>query len=190
MSVLAVSLIRRDGGTQSRAELRSETVAEYGQAYLDGVTMPPVVVFFDGTAYWLADGFHRTAGAYTVGVLDIPADVRQGTRRDAILFSVGANDAHGLRRTNADKRRAVMTLLADEEWAMKSDRWIAKACAVSDMLVAGLRPKQLQDSCSSPPARTGLDGKTRRMATPKAAAPAEPAKPEALPSRPHAGRHG
>lgn len=36
--------------------------------------------------------------------------------REAILFIVGANASHGLRRTNADKRRTVERLLADEEW--------------------------------------------------------------------------
>ena len=37
-----------------------------------------------------------------------------GGLRDAILFSVGANAAHGLRRTNADKRRTVLLLWEDE----------------------------------------------------------------------------
>lgn len=32
-------------------------------------------------------------------------EVLRGTKRDAILYSVGANSTHGLRRTNADKRR-------------------------------------------------------------------------------------
>ena len=38
------------------------------------------------------------------------------------------DDAHGLRRSNADKRRAVLTLLNNEEWAKWSAREIAKAC--------------------------------------------------------------
>jgi hypothetical protein len=37
--------------------------------------------------------------------------------RDAILFSVSANGTHGQRRTNEDKRRAVLCLLNDPEWA-------------------------------------------------------------------------
>jgi hypothetical protein len=38
-----------------------------------------------------------------------------------VLHSAGANAMHGLRRTNADKRRTVMLLLQDEEWAAWSD---------------------------------------------------------------------
>lgn len=55
--------IRIDGGTQSRAELNNTTVDEYTEAMLEGDTFPPIVVFFDGSSYWLADGFHRYFGA-------------------------------------------------------------------------------------------------------------------------------
>jgi hypothetical protein len=30
---------------------------------------PPVVVYFDGTDYWLADGFHRLAAWERIGVM-------------------------------------------------------------------------------------------------------------------------
>jgi hypothetical protein len=61
--------------------------------------------------------------------------VRQGSQRDAILYSVGANAAHGLKRTNADKRRAVETLLNDSEWGQWSNRKIAQVCAVDESTV-------------------------------------------------------
>ena len=35
--------------------------------------------------------------------------VREGTRRDALRYSVSATASHGYRRTNHDKRRAVDT---------------------------------------------------------------------------------
>lgn len=38
-------------------------------------------------------------------------------KRDALLHAAGANDAHGIRRTSKDKRKAVMALLTDEEWS-------------------------------------------------------------------------
>ncbi|QXD15805.1 hypothetical protein GQ464_002330 [Rhodocaloribacter litoris] len=66
------------------------------------------------------------------------------SRRDAILHSVGANAEHGLRRTGADKRRAVMTLLQDEEWRRWSDREIARRCRVSHPFVAKMRA----DTCN------------------------------------------
>ncbi|EWY35857.1 hypothetical protein N825_32650 [Skermanella stibiiresistens SB22] len=39
-----------------------------------------------------------------------------GSRRDAVPHAVGANARHGLPRSNADKRDAVMILLKDPEW--------------------------------------------------------------------------
>ena len=43
---------------------------------------------------------------------ELPATAHSGTVRDAILFSLGCDDRHGLRRKNLDKRRLVTTMLA------------------------------------------------------------------------------
>lgn len=139
MAVLDINLIRIDGGTQPRAALNEATVAEYAEALRDGATLPPIAVFHDGSHYWLADGFHRYHAHLRNGAASIAADVRHGDRRAAVLFSVGANGAHGLRRTNEDKRRAVSTLLNDDEWSAWSDRKIAEQCAVSAPLVGDIR---------------------------------------------------
>lgn len=140
MTALAVSLIRLDGGTQPRATLRHDWIEEYAADMATGATFPPVVVFFDGSDYWLADGYHRTGAAKSIGLETIDADVRQGTQRDAILFSVSANSSHGQRRTNEDKRRAVLRLIHDAEWSGWSDREIARRVGVSTPLVSGMRP--------------------------------------------------
>lgn len=135
-----IDKIRLDGGTQSRAAISDATVADYAEAMADPNTVfPPITLYFDGADYWLADGFHRLAAWRQIGRTDIPADVRQGDRRRAILHSVAANSAHGLRRTNEDKRRAVLTLLEDQEWAQWSDREIARKCAVSNDFVSRTR---------------------------------------------------
>ena len=131
--------IVRDGGTQSRAAINNSTVEEYAQALEDGAKFPPVVVFFDGKKYHLADGFHRCAAFERARIYEFEADIHQGTQRDAVLFSVGANARHGLRRTNADKRRAVEILLNDREWVHWSDREIARQCAVSQPFVSSMR---------------------------------------------------
>ncbi len=135
---LRVTIIRTDGGTQSRVQLDWLAVDEYTHAMLEGATFPPVVVFHDGQDYWCADGFHRLQAAARAGRELVAADVRQGTRRDALLYSVGANSSHGVRRTNADKRAAVLLLLNDAEWAAKGSGWIAGQCAVSDRFVRGI----------------------------------------------------
>lgn len=38
-----------------------------------------------------------------------------------------------------DKRRAVETLLRDEEWSKKTDNWIATTCGVSQPFAAKVR---------------------------------------------------
>jgi ParB-like chromosome segregation protein Spo0J len=121
-------------------------VGEYADSIESGVVLPPVIVFFDGVNNWLADGFHRYWALAKLGRPSIEAEIKHGTQRDAVLFSVGANSAHGQRRTNEDKRRAVMTLLNDEEWGKWSDVEVAKRCAVSHTTVqrirSGLSPAQ------------------------------------------------
>lgn len=136
---LRLSQIRIDGGTQPRASINADTVNDYAEAMTEGATFPPVVVFYDGSTYWLADGFHRYTAAKQNGFLDIEVEIHQGTRRQAVLYSVGANAAHGMRRTNADKRRAVETLLRDEKWGTWSDEKIAQHCAVTREYVNRMR---------------------------------------------------
>ncbi|ODT71621.1 MAG: hypothetical protein ABS75_07315 [Pelagibacterium sp. SCN 63-23] len=138
-SALSLDKIKTDGGTQSRSAINPEVVEEYAAIIRDGADFPPVTVFYDGKRYWLADGFHRLEAYRKAGALEIPAAVHQGTNREAVLFSVGANASHGLRRTNEDKRRAVMVLLGDNEWSQWSDREIARQCGVGRDLVGDVR---------------------------------------------------
>jgi hypothetical protein len=67
------------------------------------------------------------------------AEVRRGLKRDAVLYSVGANATNGQRRTNEDKRRAVLTLLNDPEWGKWSNSEVARRCAVEHHMVGALR---------------------------------------------------
>lgn len=142
---LPLKQIRIDGGTQPRVEINEEVVADYAEQLREGVAFPPVVVFFDGVVYWLADGFHRYHSHRRVGRDAMTADVRDGGLRDAILYSVGANTEHGLRRTNEDKRKAVETMLTNEIVSMDEngkpwvDREIARQCHVHHTTVGRIR---------------------------------------------------
>jgi hypothetical protein len=88
----------------------------------------------------------------------IAANVHEGGQRAAVLFSVGANAAHGLPRKPEDKRQAVRTLVRDIQegctvdlhicrgrprdqqcWNAWADRAIARECAVSHTMVQGVR---------------------------------------------------
>lgn len=155
--IIKLCEIRLDGGTQPRTEIDQDLVSEYAEC-LD--KLPPVTVFFDGVKYWLADGFHRFHAHNRANLSEINCIVINGTQRDAILHSVGVNACHGKRRTNEDKRKAVLTLLKDEEWSKWSNRQIAKACKVSPGFVDIIR-KDLPTIGTSSQVRKYIDQKGR-----------------------------
>ena len=157
--------IKRDPALNCRAEgVNETTAAEYAEGITNGAKLPPVVVYFDGTVYRLADGFHRCRAHELAGKSEIECHVHKGGEREARLFSVGCNAAHGLRRTSADKRHAVTLLLLDPEWTKKSDRWIADTCGVSDPFVGKVRSEVLTVSTGP---REGRDGKQQSATKPK-----------------------
>jgi hypothetical protein len=141
-----------------RVEMRPETVNDYATDMLDGVTFPPIVVFHDGSDFWLADGFHRVEAARKIDREMIVAEIRQGSARAAILHGVGSNAAHGLSRTQADKRRAVERLLKDAEWAQWSDRKVAEIARVDHKTVGTIRRELAGEFPTGPTAKTKSGG--------------------------------
>jgi uncharacterized ParB-like nuclease family protein len=139
MKLINLLTIRLDGDTQARAELNQTTVDLYAEQIQEGDQFPPVVVFFDGSDHWLADGFHRYFAHQKAGKAGIEADIRNGTVRDAKLYSFGANKIRGLSLTAADNRRIIALMLEDEEWAKWSNAEIARHVGVSAMTVGRVR---------------------------------------------------
>jgi hypothetical protein len=160
-SVPLVSI--RDGGAQMRVQMHAETVADYAADMLEGAVFPPVVLYHDGAEYWLADGFHRVEAARRIDRQEIDAEVREGTARDAVLHGISANATHGLRRTQADKRRAVERLLQDAEWAAWSDRKIAELARVDHKTVGKIR-RELSGEIPTPRPVSGEIPTSSRMA--------------------------
>ena len=107
----------------------------------DGAEFPPVIVFYDGTNYWLADGFHRVKAAEQAGFDEITCELYQGTQHDAQWYSFAANKTNGLRRTNDDKQRAVKSALMHPNGAGLSDRQIGSHVGVDHKTVAALAEK-------------------------------------------------
>ena len=156
---------------QIREKLDSDVVAEYAEVLTGGKKLPPVLVFFDGTSFFLADGFHRLQAARQLKVSRIACDVHEGTFEDARWAACGANVDHGLRRTNADKRRAVTVAL--ELRPNETSRIIAEHVGVVHRMVDLMRqlatvansnvrnPRQSAPSASGniPAGRIGRDGK-------------------------------
>jgi ParB-like nuclease domain len=142
---LPLSIIKIDLAIQQRAKGTSPKIVQgYADDIHDGDEFPPVVVFSaDQLTYYLADGFHRIE-AYCLANPDaqeIDCEVHRGGRDDAVLFARGANASHGLRRSIADKKKAVLLLLMSEKWGQWSDHEIARQCNVSHPFVGKVRAR-------------------------------------------------
>lgn len=126
---------------QPRLENQQDVIREYAELMANGTEFPPVKVRYDGTRYYLTDGFHRRAAAILAGLNLIAAEVTPGDQIDAIEDSCAANTTNGLHRASGDKRRAVERMFEVERLreVSKSDSEIARHCGVSHQYVHKLR---------------------------------------------------
>lgn len=129
IETLSIDLLRLDGGTQARIAICQDTVDTYAEVIENESGEWPfgeIDVFHDGSDYFIADGFHRTLAAIRKKRASVPCRVHQGTAKDARIFGMTANDTHGLRMSQADKRACVEWLLdnggkmTQEELAVKA----------------------------------------------------------------------
>lgn len=134
-----MSEISFDAGTQVRAAINEHVVADYAERMSEGVTFPPIVLFHDGNTHYLADGFHRFMASQRVGVVEIDAEIRPGTKEDALWFALGANRENGQRLTEADKTHAIE--LARMVWPEKMQREIAEQVGCHPSLVSSVYQK-------------------------------------------------
>ena len=67
-ALIDIALIIRDPAMQMRTGgLDASVVIDYAEAFEADALFPAVTVFTDGESFWLADGFHRMAGAEKAG---------------------------------------------------------------------------------------------------------------------------
>lgn len=162
-TMLSLDQIKQDSALQVRVKLSDETIAEYAREMNDGADFPPVDVFYDGSNYLLANGFHRYSAARSIGRNEISARVHQGAQRDAVLFAIGVDTKIGLRRSNEDKNKVVELLLNDDEWKTWSDGKLAKLAGVSDRFVAKLRKERTPNGSEMTSVKYTKDGEDRVM---------------------------
>lgn len=139
MKKIKLSDIRLDGGTQARVALNQEVVSEYAEHMREGAEFPAITVFFDGSAYWLADGFHRFFAAKSNALDEILADVKTGTLDEATLFSFGANGKRGLSMSAEDFRKIIYAMFRHPVWSKWSNAEIARHVGVSKMTVGRVK---------------------------------------------------
>lgn len=141
MALIKPSDITTDKELKPRALITSSVVYEYAEAMRNGEIFPPVIIFNDGKTNWLADGYHRYYAAEQAGIESLSAEIRTGTRQDALKYALGANTTHGLRRSNVDKRRSI--LIALRLLGGRSNREIGRIVKVDDKTVAKYRERML-----------------------------------------------
>src|SRR5262245_46806125 len=76
---------------QVRGKPNQKVINNYARKKRDAVQFPKPVAFFDGQTKWLADGLHRIGADRKLDRTEVEVEVRPGTKRDAILYAVGAN---------------------------------------------------------------------------------------------------
>lgn len=169
-----------DPKIHTRAELDTKRVESYAKLLKakEPARFPPVVLYFDGTTYWVADGYHRCHAHLEAELADIEAIVHQGGSRDAFLAGLAYDQ--GAPKSREDKRQNVLKALADPEWAKWSNRVIATHCGVNDKTVAKFRKSPPDSSDSSGPCTAefrstalGADGKKRKVSAKKRPKPVD-----------------
>lgn len=161
METVKLADIRRDAALQFRVKMDKDAIAEWAAARKAGAIFPPIDLVRDSDgALWLWDGFHRTEAGVQAGDVEIIANVIEGTRRDAVLKAIGANKAHGIRRSNEDKNKAVRALLVDPEWSLMSNRELAEITGVSHTFVSNVRKElaAIDPESLNPETRENLGG--------------------------------
>ena len=145
MKKIEISAIRTDGGTQARLKLDHDVVKEYAECMKDGDKFPPVIVFHDGSEYWLANGFHRYFATKSNGELEIECEVKQGTLDDAVLYAFSADGRQGLSRSAEDNRNIIIRMIQHPVWGKWSNAEIAKHVGVSKMTVGRVKTSLEKD---------------------------------------------
>lgn len=143
---LPIKSIVVDEEIQQRIKTSNGTINDYARLLKEEHKFPAITVFINQVAgeepkYYLADGFHRLQAYQKNGKEEIPCEIYKGSKLTAKIFAAGCNGTHGLKRSNHDKKKAVITVLTDSTWNRLSDNEIARHCHVSQPFVSKLRSK-------------------------------------------------
>jgi hypothetical protein len=165
-TTLKLDEITVDPRLQMRVKLDEEAIEDYcriykGEAHEDGEaeTRLPALTIVRYVATGenvLVDGRHRLEAARRAGLDAVEVVSTDGDYQLARDMARASNRFHGVRLSNADKRRIVQTAIEDHpNW---SDGAIAKECGVSQPFVSKIRHQSGHNVMTLH--RQGLDGKT------------------------------
>ena len=174
IKTLNLAVLRLDGDTQARLALSQEKVQEYAALMEDGEEFRPVDAFFDGSDYWLADGFHRYFATKANKKTSIAVTIHNGTLEDAQLFAFAANKGHGLHMLATDIRHCIVRMLEHPRWGSWSNAAIAKHVGTSKMTVGRVKAAMSEPEESTEKKYVNKHGQETTMQTAKIGRPAKP----------------
>lgn len=170
MTAEFISARKIDGqlGPQVRAKINEEVVKEYLQEKCDGAKFPPIDLFWSNehNVYVIADGIHRFEADCRKGEALIHAVVHEGGEREALAFALQSNAKHGLRRTAADTRVVITTMLNDSEWGKWSNVRIGEFLGVSEKTIRNYR-KELEPDVGTDSTKTEENEQARTKSDPE-----------------------
>jgi hypothetical protein len=151
IQLIAFKNLILDLAIQCRCEIDKEWARTLSGFIMEGSIPPPVIVYeIRPGEYMVSEGFHR-AIAFDMAGQQVRCEVRQGTERDAKIYSAGSNrDACGKKpMTTKDLKRAAEMLFEDPEWLARSapsladyigikssstiERWRSDWCRANDI---------------------------------------------------------
>ena len=144
IKMLKLDEIRIDGGTQFREHINQDWVKDYAECMRNNDKFPPIKATFDGSNYWMYNGFHRYFATTDAGFKEIEVEWIPGTQEDAQDLALSANNKQGYGRSRKTKENAVEFALKQERHAGKSNIQIAILCEVSDTFVAAIRNPEVK----------------------------------------------
>ncbi len=139
-----IEIIRTDGNTQYRDAIDEGVVAQYTQELLSGATFPPLQAVFDGSHYWLVDGFHRLRAYKGLNHRQVTVQSENGSQSHAQYLALGVNTSHGLQRNTATKRRIVEAALKHPETKALSTYELSKLCGLSQPFINSIRNPEVK----------------------------------------------
>lgn len=145
LKMVSLTDIRIDGGTQARVSVDPHWVKTMIDNMKNDVIYDPVEARFDGSTYWLTDGFHRYHAYTQLGIKQIEVAYLPGTQFDAQIDALSANEKHGKPLTREDKINKVQMALKNPLIENKTNYYIAKLCKVSQPFVAAVRDPAIKE---------------------------------------------
>lgn len=136
--LILLSDITLSNSLRVRSVIDQNVVEEYYEAMVNKDVFPAIELFqTNKTTLLLVDGWHRFYAARKANIKKILANIHDGDESEALRFALHCNARHGLRRSNADKRRCVT--LAMEKWPDISNRALADLCGVTHTFINKLK---------------------------------------------------